>query len=49
MLFPYIEVDVRRAAKYFHINFMQISKLSKIIAIDTNEVRARNNVVLFTR
>lgn len=49
MLFPRTKIDVGRAAKYFRINFMQISKLSRITAIDTNEARARNNVVLFTR
>ena len=41
MLFPRTKIDVRRAARYFRINFMQISKLSRITAIDTNEERAR--------
>lgn len=40
MLFPRTKIDVRRAARYFRINFMQISKLSRITAIDTNEARA---------
>lgn len=43
-LFLRTKIDVRRAARYFRINFMQISKLSKITAIDTNEARARATV-----